>query len=111
MVGAAVSPGIARGPIKVMNDPFVKGIDPDDILVAVTTDPGWTLLFNPAAAVILEIAGGLQPWGVGCVSMANLVSAASRTSLHGLRMTRSWKLMVMPGLFVLSMRFKRNTDT
>ena len=60
MVGAAVSPGIARGPIKVMNDPFVKGIDPDDILVAVTTDPGWTPLFIAAAAGILEIGGELE---------------------------------------------------
>jgi pyruvate,water dikinase len=60
LIGAAESPSIARGPIKVMNDPFVKGIDPDDILVAVTTDPGWTPLFDPAAAVTLEIGGGLQ---------------------------------------------------
>ena len=33
---------------------------PGDVLVAVSTDPGWTPLFIPAAAVILEIGGELQ---------------------------------------------------
>ncbi|MFP6615925.1 MAG: PEP-utilizing enzyme, partial [Candidatus Hydrogenedentota bacterium] len=75
IVGAAVSPGIARGPVKVLNDPFEKEVQPGDILVAVTTDPGWTPLFVPAAAVILEIGGELQhgaivarEYGKPCVS-------------------------------------------
>jgi phosphohistidine swiveling domain-containing protein len=75
LVGAAVSPGIARGPVKVLNDPFEKEVQPGDILVAVTTDPGWTPLFISAAAVILEIGGELQhgvlvarEYGKPCVS-------------------------------------------
>ena len=75
LVGAAVSPGVARGPIKVLNDPFEKEVLPGDVLVAVTTDPGWTPLFIPAAAVILEIGGELQhgalvarEYGKPCVS-------------------------------------------
>lgn len=75
LVGAAVSAGIARGPIKVLNDPFEKELLPGDILVAVTTDPGWTPLFIPAAAVILEVGGELQhgalvarEYGKPCVS-------------------------------------------
>lgn len=75
IVGAAVSPGVARGPIKVLNDPFEKEVEPGDILVAVTTDPGWTPLFINAAAVILEIGGELQhgalvarEYGKPCVS-------------------------------------------
>ncbi len=73
--GAAVSGGIARGPVKVMNDPFEKDLEPGDVLVAVTTDPGWTPLFINAAAVILEVGGELQhgalvarEYGKPCVS-------------------------------------------
>ncbi|MDP6317751.1 MAG: PEP-utilizing enzyme, partial [Pseudomonadales bacterium] len=50
-------------------------VEPGDILVAVTTDPGWTSLFINAAAVILEIGGELQhgalvarEYGKPCVS-------------------------------------------
>ncbi len=60
LVGAPISPGVVRGPVKVLNDPFEKDIEPGDILVAVTTDPGWTPLFINAAAVVLEIGGELQ---------------------------------------------------
>ncbi|HJL53341.1 MAG TPA: PEP/pyruvate-binding domain-containing protein [Arenicellales bacterium] len=75
LVGTAVSAGVATGPIKVLNDPFEKDVEPGDILVAVTTDPGWTPLFINAAAVILEIGGELQhgalvarEYGKPCVS-------------------------------------------
>ena len=60
LVGGALSPGIARGPVRVLNDPFEKPVRPGDILVAVTTDPGWTPLFLNAAGIILEIGGALQ---------------------------------------------------
>ena len=58
--GAPMSPGVARGPAKVLNEPFEQAIEPGDVLVAVTTDPGWTPLFVNAAAVVLEIGGELQ---------------------------------------------------
>ena len=58
--GAAMSPGVARGPAKVLDDPFGQTVEPGDVLVAVTTDPGWTPLFVNAAAVVLEIGGELQ---------------------------------------------------
>ena len=75
LAGAAISPGVATGPVKVLNDPFEKEVEPGDVLVAVTTDPGWTPLFINAAAVILEIGGELQhgalvarEYGKPCVS-------------------------------------------
>ena len=58
--GAAMSPGVARGPAKVLNEPFEHPVEQGDVLVAVTTDPGWTPLFVNAAAVVLEIGGELQ---------------------------------------------------
>ena len=60
LVGAPVSSGVARGTVKVLNDPFEKAVCAGDVLVAVTTDPGWTPLFINASAVVLEIGGALQ---------------------------------------------------
>jgi len=81
--GAAVSPGRVRGPVKVLDDPFGKPLQPGDVLVAHTADPGWTPLFINAAAVLLEIGGELQhgallarEYGKPCVAgIAGLTSA------------------------------------
>ena len=58
--GMAVSPGVVTGPVKILSDPYQKSIDKGDVLVAYTTDPGWTPLFVNAAAVVLEVGGTLQ---------------------------------------------------
>jgi pyruvate,water dikinase len=62
--GLGISPGIARGPIKVLENPYDKDIEPGDVLVAYTTDPGWTPLFINASAIILQIGGMMQHGGV-----------------------------------------------
>ena len=58
--GMAVSPGVVRGPVKVLRAPDEKVIAPGDVLIAHTTDPGWTPLFVNAAAIVLEVGGVLQ---------------------------------------------------
>ena len=58
--GVPVSPGIVRGPAKVLDSPLEKTLLPGDVLVAHTTDPGWTPLFINVAAVLLEVGGELQ---------------------------------------------------
>lgn len=60
LVGMAVSPGRARGPVKVLHGPREKPVEKGDVLVAYATDPGWTPLFVNAAAVVLEVGGALQ---------------------------------------------------
>jgi pyruvate,water dikinase len=60
MSGTAVSPGVVVGRVKLLRDPFEKSVDEGDVLVAYTTDPGWTPLFVNAAAVLLEVGGVLQ---------------------------------------------------
>jgi pyruvate,water dikinase len=62
--GLGISPGVARGPIKVLHDPYEKEIEPGDVLVAYTTDPGWTPLFVNAGAIILQVGGVMQHGGV-----------------------------------------------
>ncbi len=73
--GEPISPGIARGKVKVLNQANEKPFLPGEILVARSTDPGWTPLFINAKAIILEIGGLLQhgavvarEYGIPCVS-------------------------------------------
>ena len=75
IIGMAVSPGIARGKIKILHSPAEKSFLKGEILVARATDPGWTPLFVNASAVILEIGGMLQhgalvarEYGLPCVT-------------------------------------------
>lgn len=58
--GMPVSPGVATGPVKVLLSPAERGVEKGDVLVAYTTDPGWTPLFVNAAAIVLEVGGALQ---------------------------------------------------
>jgi pyruvate,water dikinase len=60
LLGEPISPGVARGPVKVLHTPNEKPVLPGDILVARATDPGWTPLFLNASGVILEVGGMLQ---------------------------------------------------
>lgn len=58
--GMAVSTGKATGKVVILDDPNEKSIEKGDVLVAYTTDPGWTPLFINASAIILEVGGTLQ---------------------------------------------------
>ncbi|MFI6763738.1 PEP/pyruvate-binding domain-containing protein [Micromonospora sp. NPDC050417] len=51
-VGAAA--GRATGPARVIHDPATAHIEPGEILVTATTDPGWTPLFLTAAGLVTE---------------------------------------------------------
>ena len=42
------------GPARVVHDPATAHIEPGEILIAATTDPGWTPLFLTAAALVTE---------------------------------------------------------
>ncbi len=59
--GDGVSPGVARGRVRVVLDPARDGkLEAGEILVAPFTDPGWTPLFLRAAAVVTEVGGALS---------------------------------------------------
>ncbi len=58
--GQPISPGTARGRVRVLHEPDEKAVLPGDILVARATDPGWTPLFINAAGIVLEIGGMMQ---------------------------------------------------
>lgn len=54
LVGVPAAPGTATGRVRVIRDPLGASIDPGDVLVAPTTDPGWTPLFMTASALVVE---------------------------------------------------------
>ncbi|AGM07598.1 PEP/pyruvate-binding domain-containing protein [Amycolatopsis keratiniphila] len=57
LVGLAAAAGVVTGRARVVHDPDGARIEPGEILVAATTDPGWTPLFLSAAALVTETGG------------------------------------------------------
>ncbi|MFD5246901.1 PEP/pyruvate-binding domain-containing protein [Amycolatopsis sp. NPDC058340] len=57
LTGLAAAAGTATGRARVIHDPEGARIEPGEILVAATTDPGWTPLFLTAAALVTETGG------------------------------------------------------
>ena len=59
--GIPVSPGVARGPARIVRDPSDPAVlQPGDVLVAPITDPAWTPLFLVASAVVVEVGANLS---------------------------------------------------
>ncbi|ELZ02102.1 PEP/pyruvate-binding domain-containing protein [Natrialba aegyptia] len=57
LVGTPVSSGIVEGPARVVTDPSEESLENGDILVAPSTDVGWTPLFQNAAGLVMEVGG------------------------------------------------------
>ncbi len=80
--GLAVSPGVARGKVRIMaeaDDDF----EPGEILVAKVTDTGWTPFFGCAAAVVTNIGGMMSHAAIvarefGIPAVVNTVTATQR---------------------------------
>ena len=45
---------------RVILDPAVGGLEPGEILVAPSTDPGWTPLFLMAGGLVMEMGGPMS---------------------------------------------------
>jgi len=54
LVGQPAATGIATGPARIVHHPSESRMQPGDILVAPTTDPGWTPLFLTLGGLITE---------------------------------------------------------
>lgn len=57
LVGTPVSPGVREGVVRVVTSPVNARLRPGEVLVAATTDPGWTPLFLTAGALVMEVGG------------------------------------------------------
>ena len=71
-------PGVAEGTARVILDPNdPSALEPGDVLIAPITDPSWTPLFVPAAAVVVDVGAALshaiivsRELGIPCVVSA-----------------------------------------
>jgi phosphohistidine swiveling domain-containing protein len=61
LAGIPGCPGTATGRARVLHDPGDPTVlEPGDVLVAPITDPSWTPLFVPAAAVVVDVGAQLS---------------------------------------------------
>jgi pyruvate,water dikinase len=90
LAGLPGCPGTVEGVARVVLDPSdPTALEPGDVLVAPITDPSWTPLFVPAAAVVVDV-GALQSHavivsrelGIPCVVSA---TGATKVVPHGAR--------------------------
>ncbi len=58
--GTPVSPGKVTAQARVILDPTGARLSPGEILVAPSTDPGWTPLFLTAGGLIMEMGGAMS---------------------------------------------------
>ena len=58
-IAMAAAPGRVTGPARMIRDPAGARIEPGEILVAPTTDPGWTPLFLTARGLVTEVGAPL----------------------------------------------------
>ena len=85
-------PGVATGRARVILDPSdPTALEPGDILVAPLTDPAWTPLFVPAAAVVVDVGAQIthavivsRELGIPCVVS---VTGATRSIPDGATIT------------------------
>ncbi|GAA0480049.1 phosphoenolpyruvate synthase [Actinoplanes capillaceus] len=57
LTGTPASSGTVTGPARVILDPVGAHLEPGEILIAPSTDPGWTPLFLTAGGLVMEMGG------------------------------------------------------
>ncbi len=89
--GVPASPGIVTGNARVILDPRDASLSPGEILVAPTTDPGWTPLFLTAGGLVMEMGGAMAHGAIvareyGIPAVVGVPGATERIST-GMRLT------------------------
>lgn len=60
LVGTGVSDGVVEGVARVVRDPTKETIEKGEILIAPSSDPGWTPLFLNAVGMVVEVGGQMS---------------------------------------------------
>jgi phosphohistidine swiveling domain-containing protein len=92
--GTPASAGRVTAPARVILDPHDAHLEPGEILVAPSTDPGWTPLFLKAAGLVMEVGGAMAhgaivareygiPAVVGVTGATERIATGSRVTLDG----------------------------
>ncbi len=94
LVGTAASAGSVTGIARVVLDPVGARLEPGEILVAPSTDPGWTPLFLTAGGLVMEMGGANShgsvvareygiPAVVGVPDATHLIATGMRLAVDG----------------------------
>ncbi|MDT7634030.1 MAG: rifampicin phosphotransferase [Pseudonocardiales bacterium] len=94
LVGVPASAGTVTGIARVVLDPVGAHLAPGEILVAPSTDPGWTPLFLTAGGLVMEMGGSNShgavvareygiPAVVGVPNATQLIKDGDRIEVHG----------------------------
>jgi phosphohistidine swiveling domain-containing protein len=80
--GQAVSPGTARGIVRILSHPD-DDFEPGEVLVANVTDTGWTPFFGCAAAIVTNVGGPMSHAAIvarefGIPAVVNTMTATQR---------------------------------
>jgi len=92
--GTPASAGRVTAPARVILDPHDAHLSPGEILIAPSTDPGWTPLFLKAAGLVMEVGGAMAhgaivareygiPAVVGVAGATERIATGSRVTLDG----------------------------
>src|SRR6266566_1464396 len=60
LTGFPASPGRVTAKARVILDPTGARLEPGEVLVAPSTDPGWTPLFLTAGGLVMEMGGSIS---------------------------------------------------
>lgn len=58
--GIGASGGVVEGFVRIVHDPAFGEIEPDEVLVCVTTDPSWAAVLYLSSALVTDIGGLLS---------------------------------------------------
>lgn len=58
--GLGVSAGVVEGTVRVVTDLSFDDVEPDEVLVAPTTDPSWSSIMFISSALVVDIGGVLS---------------------------------------------------
>lgn len=92
--GSPASPGVVSGIARVILAPAGARLEPGEILVAPSTDPGWTPLFLTAGALVMEMGGMMShgavvareygiPAVVGVAGATEQITTGNRVTVDG----------------------------
>ena len=92
--GSPASPGTVTGRARVIHSPQGAHLEPGEILVAPSTDPGWTPLFLTAGGLVMEMGGMMShgavvareygiPAVVGVAGATEQIESGEQVSVDG----------------------------
>jgi len=85
VTGIGASPGVVTGRVRVLLSPDFEEVEPDEILVAPTTDPSWSSVMFISAALVVDIGSALSHAAVVARELGVACVVNTRTGTRDLR--------------------------